>query len=605
MKTRSLRKALVIGTIPFVLLFLFSTSHWTAQASRLLGPTPYVPPAQGCDAATGVGADYKTCAFYVAINEDDAGNKPECNNYGISWPEIYLGRCNSGGSIVSGFRFQNVTLPTNLSILASYIEFTVDGPYGANNITANIYGQASLVPNSFTGTSSSDIIVRPTVQPTATWRIPSTNTIYNMGDSWELGETRRTPDVTRILTAIMSQPGWQSNNPVAFLFKNMDLDLNSANSRRVLAKERIGFNPARLVVRVGQIPRASVSWYIQRAQYTKRTNKTTFDLDALKAKARIEAQKNQPVLVILNFGAPLYNSTTIGTKLTSTEIPVSISEIQGAVQIYLNEFYFYASQTQYSQASLTLGVGTNNSGDLFCLTNSRNHGVVWGDMIDYLNTYVSAQGYASKINVVGAIDIETWAPLPDGSDPYRQLRKCGNQFLPEAPPESALNWAQGYSDATEYRYYNFGEFNNAASGTGLNSWGADLFWELSWGIPEAYPFPEMYRTDGELATTWQQLARYSAICRGPSSQTQCQPEVRAANPNWTKGRFMKFDAVLTQYTANECPTNTNRPEQGWQQLYGALATDFNTDGYFIPYSSDINFDLKYDYNNPSPSCPLP
>jgi hypothetical protein len=355
-----------------------------------------------------------------------------------------------------------------------------------------------------------------------------------------------------------------------------------------------------LVVRVGQIPRPSVSWYVQRATYNKNGNFTIFDLEALKAKARIEAQKNQPVFVILDFGAPQYNNTTIGAKLTATKTPASISEIKSAVQIYLDEFYFYASQSQYSQASLWLGVGTNNSGDLFCVANSRNHGVSWANMINDLNNYSLGKGYVPKINVFGAIDIETWRGID-----YDRIRKCENNFLDEAPPDSALNWAYGYSDTTDYRYYNFGEANDLAYGTDIHSWGADLFWELSWGIPEAYPFPEMYRIDGVLAASWQTLARYSAICQGPSAQSQCQPEIRAADPNWTKGRFMKFDAELTQYTANNCPTNTNKPEQGWQQLYGALATDLNTDGYFPQYSSDINFDFNYDYNNPSVSCPLP
>jgi hypothetical protein len=255
MKTRSRRKALVIATIPFVLLFLFSISYWTAQASSPLGPTP--PPPQGCT----TGDSFTTCAFYVIANEDDAGNKPECNNYEIGWPEIYLGSCNSGASIVSGFRFPNVSLPTNQNILASYIEFTVDGFYGPNAITANIYGQASTSPNSFTGTSPGDIIVRPTVQPTATWNIRSTNATHNMGDAWHLGSTARTPDVASILNSIMALPGWQNNNSVAFLFKNMASSPTS--SRRVLAKERVGFNPARLVVRVGEIPKPSVSYYWQ------------------------------------------------------------------------------------------------------------------------------------------------------------------------------------------------------------------------------------------------------------------------------------------------------------------------------------------------------
>lgn len=176
MKTRSRQRISI--TVLFILLLAFLLTNQIVKASSPLSPTSS-PPVQGCTPGT----DFTTCAFYVIANEDDAGIKPECNNYAISWPELYFGTCISGAnSIVSGFRFQNVSLPANQSILASYIEFTVDGPHAPNAITANIYGQASLSPNSFTGTSSSDITGRPTVQPTATWNMPSANTIYNMGD---------------------------------------------------------------------------------------------------------------------------------------------------------------------------------------------------------------------------------------------------------------------------------------------------------------------------------------------------------------------------------------------------------------------------------------
>jgi len=86
-----------------------------------------------------------------------------------------------------------------------------------------------------------------------------------MGDTWSLSETRRTPDITPILATIKGSD-WQTSSNVVFLFKS-DYDLSTA-ARRVTAFERTEYKPARLVARVGQIPKAAVSYYWQSADCT-------------------------------------------------------------------------------------------------------------------------------------------------------------------------------------------------------------------------------------------------------------------------------------------------------------------------------------------------
>jgi len=123
-------------TVLFAILCMILLSTRVVEASNPPGPIPPTPPIQGCNSATGLGASFKTCAFYVvasniAQTSNDAGMKPECL-YTISAREIYFGRCNSGTTpISSGFRFQNVSIPipTGQTILSSYVEFTVDGTY--------------------------------------------------------------------------------------------------------------------------------------------------------------------------------------------------------------------------------------------------------------------------------------------------------------------------------------------------------------------------------------------------------------------------------------------------------------------------------------------
>jgi hypothetical protein len=233
-----------------------------------------------------------------------------------------------------------------------------------NAITANIYGQASASPNSFTGTSTSDITNRPTVAPTVAWNIVSANTSYNMGDPWVLGYTRRTPDLTEITNAIMNV-GWQNNNPMAFLFKNMTA--NPIGSRRVISKERAAvttFQPARLVIRLGQVPKPSVSYYWQSVQNVNGT--TIINPTILEIKAKKEAERNQTVLVILDFGATDYDSANIGTKLTSTNISVSTSVILNGSKTYIQKFIQYSQPASH----LILGVGTNNTGGHDVLDNN-------------------------------------------------------------------------------------------------------------------------------------------------------------------------------------------------------------------------------------------
>ena len=114
MKARSWRRFSII--VPFILSLMILLTNGIVEASNLLGPTPPPPPIQGCNSATGIGANFKTCAFYivassVAQTSNDAGMKPECI-YTINAPEIYFGRCNSGTTpISSGFRFPNVSIP--------------------------------------------------------------------------------------------------------------------------------------------------------------------------------------------------------------------------------------------------------------------------------------------------------------------------------------------------------------------------------------------------------------------------------------------------------------------------------------------------------------
>jgi len=284
---------------------------------------------------------------------------------------------------------------------------------------------------------------------------------------------------------------------------------------------------------------------------------------------------------------------------------VPIGNIEVAIHQYIDAFM----QNDLPNSKLWIGVGTNNTGDLMCQGQGygTSHGTQWAAMINRLNTWLGQQGYNNlpnppdKIKISGAVDLEKWT----GKDPDNSILRCNGQLIPEAPPSEALQWAQAYSAGTNHSYIYFGDYADAAEGLGLSKWGADLTWELSWGIPEAYPLPEIYTRTGTLAQKWQTLARYSAICQGPS-QAKCQPEIRAADPSWVaaKGRKMQFLGALTNFGEQNCNnTNANSPNQGWLQLYRSLVVDLYTDNSFPIYSSDITYEDAA--HQTADTCPIP
>ena len=91
MKTQSWRIFSI--AIPCILLLALSATNWSVQASNLLGPTPYVPPAQGCNSATGIGTwnEERFLNKFLPYREEKAYNfDPGKQNTIMPW--IMLGQ---------------------------------------------------------------------------------------------------------------------------------------------------------------------------------------------------------------------------------------------------------------------------------------------------------------------------------------------------------------------------------------------------------------------------------------------------------------------------------------------------------------------------------
>jgi len=181
---------------------------------------------------------------FIAVAGDDE-NTRDCDGYFLG-NEVYLGKCDDGESITSGFRFNNVQIPQDATIKYAFITFSVDGTY-TSPIKLKIYGEAS--GNSEPFTVSNPLANRPTTSSSAIWDVT---------EQWDLTDNHAgtaskysftTPQLASVLQEIVShQNGWASGNSLSIIIK----DNGSTTHRRVIAFERASWDPklspARLII---------------------------------------------------------------------------------------------------------------------------------------------------------------------------------------------------------------------------------------------------------------------------------------------------------------------------------------------------------------------
>jgi murein DD-endopeptidase MepM/ murein hydrolase activator NlpD len=188
--------------------------------------------------------------FTVQINQgtEDAGIEPGGCVYTTTKYEIYIGECDNGTLITSGFRFGGVPIPQGAQILEAYLEFTVDGTYSIP-VSVRISGQDSGDALPFSNTD------RPTNRPQT-----SASTAWDITPSeiWSLGNIHRSPELKAVVQEIVSRPDWAAYHGMAFILDTMSSA--AGQHRRVIGYERGGDysgteHAARLVVTfMGTIP---------------------------------------------------------------------------------------------------------------------------------------------------------------------------------------------------------------------------------------------------------------------------------------------------------------------------------------------------------------
>lgn len=187
-----------------------------------------------------------TITVTVASGNDDAGldgsNVGNCTNK-VNDEELYLGYCyGTTTPVISGIRFSNVSIPDTASLTDAFIKFIADGQYTNNMPTIAIYGENNINSNGFSSTDFPSDRISNIVSVSTSWSITT-------GWYWP-PSSQQTPSIVNIVEAIRNLDGWESGDPMTFLFApNVANPSNfTGEHRRFFAYERSNYDPPKLII---------------------------------------------------------------------------------------------------------------------------------------------------------------------------------------------------------------------------------------------------------------------------------------------------------------------------------------------------------------------
>jgi len=114
-----------------------------------------------------------------------------------------------GGSIHTvGLRFTDIDIPQGAVVTGAHLQFQADE---SGDQLTNLVIQAQAHDDAPTfSTLSADVTMRPLTSQSVAWSPPA----WTLGDA---GEDQRSPDLASVVQAIVSRPGWQPGNALAFI----------------------------------------------------------------------------------------------------------------------------------------------------------------------------------------------------------------------------------------------------------------------------------------------------------------------------------------------------------------------------------------------------
>jgi hypothetical protein len=192
---------------------------------------------------------------------DDAGTNYFYCSFSPNDNEVYFGRCQNGGNIVSGFRFNSIQIPPGAQIKYAYLIFTIDGPY-SNTTKLQIYGDEAGNSQTF------DLLSPPSSRPTPSAFTPVVP--WDISDDWNLTATRErrvTPQLAPLIQNIVSRTDWLNGHSLSVIFRDNGSTGDPPPVRRVFAYERAASDapaaPAKFIatydLNISQLPVNSVA----------------------------------------------------------------------------------------------------------------------------------------------------------------------------------------------------------------------------------------------------------------------------------------------------------------------------------------------------------
>lgn len=192
-----------------------------------------IPAGEGCMATT--------YSYRVSANNDDGrGRTSGSDNDVRNDTQLSIGT-HSNNSIYTGFRFTNLQIPKNATVLNAYLEVTATGNDTSNsNLLIRVEDENNANDICSSGYNCTRLRSRDYWNTTVAW---------NNVPSFTNGMTYRTPDIKDLVQRIINRNGWNPGNAMLFA-------LSGSGTRRVVSHDNNPANAARLVVRIAQTSNA-------------------------------------------------------------------------------------------------------------------------------------------------------------------------------------------------------------------------------------------------------------------------------------------------------------------------------------------------------------
>jgi hypothetical protein len=263
----------------------------------------------------------------------------------------------------------------------------------------------------------------------------------------------------------------------------------------------------------------------------------------------------QDSVVVLHFGQPWEQSSGGGTEygvriFNEYNDFRTINQVEAAAREFANGYW----ETFDGISSLNIAISTSNYGEYSYMI-SNQHGREWAKMSNRLNSYLCSTGTPYMCYYIAASGASNMEVQWNG--PW-DTQNWVNGFLVENQwqvPLIAINNATGCRNW----YVGAGDYYNCYA-----NWAMINVWEVSWRGGVIRPLPMIYDTGGFMADDWYKVSLY-AYYKDSSYE-----------PADIEGVMTQDAACQANPTDPGCIGGWTTPEQGYNDLYGALGSDSRT-----------------------------